>query len=269
MNKYINHYTSIQNLALILSSRKIRFNRLDKVDDLNEIDGLPRRFGTYVYISCWTDDIEESLPLWKMYTQNMRGVRITLPKDMFKKNLLKYATTEAGLTKDMYSPLSSEEMITNNYFISNFFENESSFFKHIVYEDNYPQIHKKNYNETGKSLEISNLYMYGAYKKKIWEFEKECRFTLYALPLLPLEHPLINGKTEKQMELITYGMLNDIENVANYIDVDLEESIIDNISLRLGPMCDDADLIIVDTLLKRYAKNGLYEMSHLDGTIRR
>jgi len=32
----IYHYTTINNLALILASKKIRFNRLDNVDDLEE-----------------------------------------------------------------------------------------------------------------------------------------------------------------------------------------------------------------------------------------
>lgn len=32
----IHHYTSIESLAMILSTRKIRFNRLDRMDDLEE-----------------------------------------------------------------------------------------------------------------------------------------------------------------------------------------------------------------------------------------
>lgn len=32
----IYHYTSIETLALILDNQKIRFNRLDRVDDLEE-----------------------------------------------------------------------------------------------------------------------------------------------------------------------------------------------------------------------------------------
>ena len=32
----IHHYTNIESLAMILSTRKIRFNRLDRMDDLEE-----------------------------------------------------------------------------------------------------------------------------------------------------------------------------------------------------------------------------------------
>ena len=38
------HYTSIDSLAMIMSSRSIKFNRLDKVDDL-EPSALPHLFG--------------------------------------------------------------------------------------------------------------------------------------------------------------------------------------------------------------------------------
>lgn len=38
MNEYIYHYTSIETLALILQSKKIRFNSLKNVDDINETE---------------------------------------------------------------------------------------------------------------------------------------------------------------------------------------------------------------------------------------
>ena len=72
MEDLIHHYTSINTLALILDSRKLRFNRLDKVDDVKEIDGLTSGFCTYIYISCWTDEKEESIPLWKMRSEERR-----------------------------------------------------------------------------------------------------------------------------------------------------------------------------------------------------
>lgn len=34
----IHHYTSLETLALILNHRTIRFNRLDKVDDMEEAE---------------------------------------------------------------------------------------------------------------------------------------------------------------------------------------------------------------------------------------
>ena len=82
----IHHYTSIENLALILKNKTIRFTRLDKVDDSEEAETVDMgKFGRFVYVSCWTSDEQESIPLWNLYTPDMHGVRIRLPKFPFKK----------------------------------------------------------------------------------------------------------------------------------------------------------------------------------------
>ena len=37
----------------------------------------------FFFVSCWAHDPNESLPQWNMYTRDMAGVRISLPKKMF------------------------------------------------------------------------------------------------------------------------------------------------------------------------------------------
>lgn len=81
----IHHYTTIDTLALILKNKTIRFNRLDKVDDLEEnITANGVKIGQYSFVSCWTEDESESIPLWKLYTGSGIGVRISLEHEMFK-----------------------------------------------------------------------------------------------------------------------------------------------------------------------------------------
>ena len=82
---FLYHYTSIDGLAHILRSKKIRFSRLDLLDDVNEgqsKDSVDWR--KYYFVSCWTADEEESIPLWHMYTPEMKGVRLKLPTKFFK-----------------------------------------------------------------------------------------------------------------------------------------------------------------------------------------
>lgn len=82
----IYHYTTINNLALILASKKIRFNRLDNVDDLEESiyksgDGVNKiNLNQYTFVSCWTKEKQENLALWSMYT-GYKGIRIGLEAD--------------------------------------------------------------------------------------------------------------------------------------------------------------------------------------------
>ena len=50
----IYHYTNIEALALILKNQTIRFNRLDKVDDIEEgnAESWGVKFCKYVFVSC-------------------------------------------------------------------------------------------------------------------------------------------------------------------------------------------------------------------------
>ena len=71
----IHHYTSIETLALILKYKTIRFNRLDRVDDMEESmygSGPTKiKLGQYVFVSCWTKDDLENISLWKMYKRQL------------------------------------------------------------------------------------------------------------------------------------------------------------------------------------------------------
>ena len=74
-------------ILLILKNKTLAFNSLQNVDDLEECESKDiQQIGKICYVSCWTDDASESIPMWKMYTPNMQGVRIKLKKFPFKKS---------------------------------------------------------------------------------------------------------------------------------------------------------------------------------------
>lgn len=89
MVNYLYHYTSVETLVLILKNKTIRFSNLASVDDIEE-QGTEDfgDFGRYCFVSCWTKDSEESIPLWNMYTPDMTGVRIRLPEHPFDTEIL-------------------------------------------------------------------------------------------------------------------------------------------------------------------------------------
>lgn len=68
MPQTLYHYTSLETLALILTNKSLCFNTLLNVDDIEEAEtsdmGL---FGKYVYVSCWTDEAQESIAMWQLY----------------------------------------------------------------------------------------------------------------------------------------------------------------------------------------------------------
>ncbi len=121
--EYLYHYTSINTLALILRNKKIRFNRLDRVDDLLEADTSDLGdLGRLFFVSCWSSSDEENIPLWSMYTPNMAGVRIKLPVKMFKKFIIEPQSNGfITVTDPIKSPLPYERFITEEYFVLKIF----------------------------------------------------------------------------------------------------------------------------------------------------
>lgn len=85
MRPYLYHYTTIENLALILKNQTIRFSKLTNTDDLEESKTSDiGEAGQYIFVSCWTDKKDENIPLWHMYSSKLSGVRISLPFLPFK-----------------------------------------------------------------------------------------------------------------------------------------------------------------------------------------
>lgn len=260
----IYHYTSVQSLALILESRKIRFSRIDSLDDIKEIDGLPDRFKKMAFVSCWTEDDQENISLWSLYTQ-MKGVRISLPQDMFNKYYIKagdYGNWGYGL--DTISPLPLEKIRTDEYVISNPFWLEDGFYKKILYSDLYVENRRKIYNiDSVGNISINTIQNLFINKNSIWAFQKESRFYLIVIPLPPL-----NLFKDRETQMLNINSKGHLDNYISYIDIDLNIDVLNNIVIRLSPTCTNADRIIVESLLYKYTSKGVIEDSNLKNTIR-
>lgn len=83
--EYLYHYTNVSSLASILKNHTIKLNPLTELDDSEEqiIMDEQQHLGKYCFVSSWTDDENESIPMWNMYTNMSEGIRIRLPKNPF------------------------------------------------------------------------------------------------------------------------------------------------------------------------------------------
>lgn len=82
---YLYHYTNVDTLKMIMENGTFRFNSLQNVDDLEEMETENfGKLGRFCYASCWTDEPKESIPMWKEYTSPKKGLRIKLPVDIFE-----------------------------------------------------------------------------------------------------------------------------------------------------------------------------------------
>ena len=189
----IYHYTNINTLASILDSGRIRFSRLDGIDDLREaqtVSGI--QFGKYFFVSCWTKSPKEHIPLWNMYTRNMKGVRIGLPDQPFKMSPLQAPPSWNMIQEGkILSPISFEEMFCDKYCILPVFLTQRMFAGPVSYVPDISVVYKENVRlEIGPNnqakLNIKNLPLLPRTKDDCWEFQKEYRFVLLITPSIPV-----------------------------------------------------------------------------------
>lgn len=99
---HLYHYTNIENLALILKNKTIRFNPLDKMDDLQEKEASDaKNIGRIFYVSSWTEDETESIPMWNMYASLQSGVRIKMKSIPFENRGHNYDEIKRALPPSM------------------------------------------------------------------------------------------------------------------------------------------------------------------------
>ena len=94
-HRSILHYTSILTALKILRNKRFLFNRIDRVNDLEEKEKL-KEYKNYgrTFISCFTYEEKESIPMWKIYTKNDTGVLLKIDfNDGYQLEDLFYATT--------------------------------------------------------------------------------------------------------------------------------------------------------------------------------
>ncbi len=274
MNKH--HYTTIETLALILESKKIRFNRLTNVDDIQE----SKNYGKYdlspfIYISCWTINNEESIPLWKMYTSDMKGVRITFNDDPFhmrKPDPSDMPSLNISVSEDTLSPLTLNQMMSDKYFIVPSFLMKENFGKAVEYVDDVTGIYENAVDIQINPDGTANMKIPGAgdlaiHKNKVWAFQEEYRYNLLAFP------PPADGYLTQDINNISSTAINSIyRGIApktEFIDLDICPEKISRLTITLGPLCSFADELVVKALLEKYSPNSVLVKSKLCGQIRK
>lgn len=165
---FIHHYTSIENLALILKYKTLRFKRLDLLDDkLEGGDFSVYNPLKYIFSSCWSKSIKENIPLWNMYSPIESRVRLTIDEkvDFFNeyaipiRNILTMCYSENkelnsiienGLSspfnengmdlKFRNSPLKPNKFCNEDYSVK-IELNKDIFHEDVIYNDNYLDIY--------------------------------------------------------------------------------------------------------------------------------
>jgi hypothetical protein len=276
--EFIYHYTDINTLALILQNRTIRFNRLDKVDDITEGNSFKTlKLEEFFFISCWTHDQNESISQWNMYTRDLAGVRITLPVRMFDyKTLIVPDAMNLIVKGELISPIPFDKIFGEDYMIQPLFLDDKNFGRKIIYVDDFMEIKNKaiefTMDEKGQAKgTISDPVGIAALKSPDWVFQKEFRFVLFITPAPPIPKDKNYGdRLSKEFpNFVVTSLYKGKGPNIDFIDIDLNPTVINSIKIITGPLCNEGDYLIIKSLIDKYAPSGIVEKSKFTGTIRK
>ena len=267
--EYLYHYTNVNALSMILKTQSIKFTPLTELDDLEEekIKDI-KPFAKYVYISSWTDDVTESIPMWKMYTSDMNGVRIKLPKSPFKEyNITK---NDFGQTKyknifekssfNIFSLMQKDEYIYSDYLLLG---NKLDILHQVKYTNDIEKLYPKveTIIKDRFKFDFGDL---GIYKNKYWDFQHEWRYVLLFHPYSFSDILEYNNHPEKIYSNVDSCV--DLPFSKYFLKIDNDN--FKDMEITLSPKIDEGTETIVQALVEKYNPSAKIIKSTLKGLIR-
>lgn len=251
MGDMLYKYTTLESLALILQSKKLRLNPLTLMDDLQEAehaDGI--QYGKYVFISSWMDQPMESIAMWKLYSNMQSGVRIGMSRYPFEKYAVAAQEVDNFFGQknknseniEMIAPL--EKCFGDKYMILNFLYDKC--LEKIEYTDDPQKLSPKMFDirKEGLNIRTNNL---GKYKNSYWEFQNEER---YILRFLPTDVKTIISATSAAQ--VVYDALINTSDFLPYYDLDLSNQAFSSMEVTMSPQFSKGNKIMLETLREKY-----------------
>ena len=228
--EFLYHYTSLGKLALILQSKKIRFSELAALNDLDE---QKVRFSeqdtglTKAYVSCWTEEEQESIPMWKMYTDLTSGIRICLPKKPFEDSFSFVSLKDGSLQITSLSEVKRVEIVGNLQEANADFLTINNSLTRIEYSDD---ISTRDIiaSEARCDFRIKFPLALGRLKRTAWEFEKEWRYIAILMT---------DGKNRA---------------IPSYCDFGLREDVFKSIKILKSPMFSKENEVLLESLIEKF-----------------
>lgn len=219
-------------------------------------------------MSFWTDDAIENIPMWNMYTNISEGVRIKLPKNLFKENLIDEREYRKIFGEDSYkisgqgyySVIPSNELLSKNYFIPTHVQQH--LLTQVVYSDNkeelYPQISSVKDGNTELSMGVL-----GTFKNTYWRFQREWRYKLIIFPFG--YNDMLEDATTNSNQKNLVKLYNGVELPFDNYFLKIDPIKFERMQIMLSPKINDGNRDIVKLLVEKYnPKASVYESDLLN-----
>lgn len=268
---YLYHYTNLRTLELILKNKTIRFKSLNNMDDIQEEETADlKNIGQFVYISSWTDDEKESIPMWDRYASLDSGIRIRLRRNPFKvydnyasdlSSVFNGKIIDESEGKSFKTIIPLVEMFTKGFIIQPMFED-------ILYKVEYTDDRKKLYPYILEENEDFSIMLgrLGKYKNSYWAFQNEWRYIFTALPLNLNQSSL---DIYNDFRISAYKMKKEMERQPfPYYDMVIEDDAFSKMEITMGPCINRENRKYIQDLIKKYNASAQLKESNLCGLIR-
>ncbi|QSX09511.1 DUF2971 domain-containing protein [Alkalibacter rhizosphaerae] len=254
--EYLYHYTNVSSLALILKNRNIKFNPLTVLDDAEEqmIKDEQQHLSKYCFVSSWTDDATESIPMWNMYTNISEGVRIRLPKDPFQEYefnqeiFRKISNTNITVEDIGKVILLPEEMCKTDYTILPYMKKD--LLKQVQYTDNLDELCPKiiHIDEVTKRFNVE-MGQLGLFKNHYWNFQREWRYIFWVYPFGFYE---MIAKGNAVSTNLFMKLLEGKDLPFNFYFLQIDPLKFKNMEITLSPKVSEGNRLITETLIEEY-----------------
>ena len=266
-DRYLYHYTTLSSLAMILRSRCLRLFPLSKMDDLQEAKSRETKdYGRFIYISSWTAEEREIIPMWKMYCKPDSGIRIGMQENPFQvydfaNNAFRETNNheielENGLKPFclVTDPTIGEYSVRNPMFETQLVD--------IEYSDDekrlFPEIFQRR--KLKMTIDASGL---GITKNTYWMFQKEVRYRIITY-IEPMEQRLACIKDDMNYEAIISEY---VKLLPDYIDIHFSDKAINNMRVMTAPGFTEPNRVLLEALLEKYAPSVKIENSCLNDLV--
>ena len=246
------------------------------MDDLEEakVEQSQYDLAKFLFVSCWTENGEESIPLWKMYSAGATGVRIGVEKEMFKGYFL-FSFDDSGNVKDVRHSLVLDDQQKDFFVLPEFDFNKAPFYRKVDYKNDLVEATKGIVKEESKVREVRpdgskvlevtmslDLNRLGAIKHSRWEFQDESRFSLFIVPGNPFTQSI-----ETATNAMIYCLKNGKSVPFEYYDLPLAPKFFESLEVTLSPNASESQRIIVESLCSSLAPGAVIRESSLRGKV--
>ena len=270
---FLYHYTNIETLALILKNHTFRLNSLDHMDDLQEKEASDiKNIGQFCYVSSWTDDKRESIPMWNMYSTLDSGVRIKLRSNPFKLfentpesirsvSVLPVTDNSNGVYMKSIIPLA--DMMKKGYICPAAMSNK--ILHKVEYTSDLNKLYPKLVTHNGEQFSIA-LGSLGIQKNIHWEFQHEWRYILQFYPLNINQKNLdsVTASVQIMANKLLYGLE---KQPFPFYDLQLDDNAFSEMEITLSPKISVGNRLIVNALVDKYNPSASIHDSSLLGLI--